>query len=143
MHTLGTLHPFISLHKILVTPVLALLNKPEFIRLLSPSPQEVSCIFSHPLEAILDPAIAKHGPLTEIGSENWPYESEVYVRYFCYSCRNELLIIRGQNTSDSVVQMLGNTSYRMHRLRTSASPIKGLTADILVRMRLFPSFVIH
>lgn len=28
--------------------------------------------------------------------------------------------------------MLGNTSYRMHRFRTSASPVKGLTADILV-----------
>jgi hypothetical protein len=28
--------------------------------------------------------------------------------------------------------MLGNTTYRMHRFRTSASPVKGLTADILV-----------
>ncbi|KJA19490.1 hypothetical protein HYPSUDRAFT_69235 [Hypholoma sublateritium FD-334 SS-4] len=115
VHTLGTLHPFISLHKILVTPILALLSKPELVGLLEPSPHEVSCIFSHPLEAILEPGIVKFDPLTEIGSENWPYESEVY------------------NTSDSIVQMLGNTSYRMHRLRTSASPIKGLTADILIK----------
>lgn len=41
-----------------------------------------------------------------------------------------------KNTSDSVVAMLGNTTYRMHRFRTSASPVKGLTADILVCMNL-------
>lgn len=39
-----------------------------------------------------------------------------------------------KNTSDSVVPMLDNTAYRMHRFRTSASPIKGLTSDILVRL---------
>ena len=47
----------------------------------------------------------------------------------------------GQNTSDSVVQMLNNMTYRMHRFRTSASPIKGLTADILVCL-LPPNFFI-
>ncbi len=75
------------MHKILVTPVLALLSKSELVNSLAPSPQEVSHIFHHPLEAILDPGIAKHGPLTEIG-ENWPYESEVYVCY-CHYFRGE------------------------------------------------------
>lgn len=28
---------------------------------------------------------------------------------------------------------LGDTTYRMHRFRSTASPIKGLTSDILVR----------
>jgi coenzyme A diphosphatase NUDT7 len=79
IHTLGLLQPFISLHKILVTPVLAFLSHPELIGSLKASPQEVSHIFSHPLEAILDPSLAKAGPLVDIGSEDWPYESEVYV----------------------------------------------------------------
>ncbi|KIM40589.1 hypothetical protein M413DRAFT_28396 [Hebeloma cylindrosporum] len=116
IYTLGPLDPFISLHKLLVTPIIAFLSNPEIISSLRASQGEVSHIFSHPLEAILDPSIAKHEPLVEIGSEDWPYESEVY------------------NTSDSVVQMLGNTSYRMHRFRTSASPVKGLTADILIKV---------
>lgn len=112
MHTLGTLHPFISLHKILVTPVLALLSKPELVNSLNPSPQEVSHIFHHPLEAILDPGIAKHCPLTEIGSENWPYESEVYVCYCHYFRGNDMLIIctrleherlRGANAGEYLV----------------------------------------
>ncbi|KAF9484362.1 hypothetical protein BDN70DRAFT_797821, partial [Pholiota conissans] len=115
IHTMGLLHPFISLHKILVTPVLAFLCQPDVVKTLKASPQEVSHIFWHPLEAILEPDLAKEGSLVEIGCEDWPYESEIY------------------NTSDSVVAMLGNTTYRMHRFRTSASPVKGLTADILIK----------
>jgi hypothetical protein len=38
-----------------------------------------------------------------------------------------------QSTTDSAVAILGNAMYRMHRFRSTASPIKGLTADILVR----------
>ena len=80
--TLGSLDPFISLHKLLVTPIIAFLSKPEIISSLTAAQTEVSHIFSHPLEAILDPSIAKREPLVEIGSEDWPYESEIYV---CYS----------------------------------------------------------
>ncbi|KAJ3480527.1 hypothetical protein NLJ89_g12274 [Agrocybe chaxingu] len=29
--------------------------------------------------------------------------------------------------------MLGGTTYRMHRFRSSASPVKGLTSDILIK----------
>ncbi|KAF8907366.1 NUDIX hydrolase domain-like protein [Gymnopilus junonius] len=116
VHTLGLLYPFISLHKILVTPVIAFLSNPDLLSALIPAEGEVSHIFTHPLEAILDPSFAKREDLVPIGSEDWPYETEVY------------------NTTDSVVPMLGNTSYRMHRFRSSASPIKGLTADILIKI---------
>ncbi|PPQ85376.1 hypothetical protein CVT25_006407 [Psilocybe cyanescens] len=116
IHTLGLLPPFISLHKILVTPIVAFLSDPKLLSFLKASEAEVSHIFSHQLEAILDPSLAKRGPLVPIGSDNWPYETEVY------------------NTSDSVVPMLDNTAYRMHRFRTSASPIKGLTSDILIKI---------
>lgn len=116
-HILGRLNPFISLHRLIVIPVVALLTQPELLNDLVASEDEVANIFSHPLEAILDPSIAAKEPLSAIGSENWPYtDSDHY------------------NTSDSVVEVLGNTSYRMHRFRTSGSPIKGLTADILIRV---------
>ncbi|KDR78944.1 hypothetical protein GALMADRAFT_244606 [Galerina marginata CBS 339.88] len=116
IHVLGLMQPFISLHKILVTPVVAFLSQPKLLSSLKAAEGEVSHIFTHPLKAILDPTLAKEGPLVSIGCEDWPYDSDVY------------------NTSDSVVQMLGNTTYRMHRFRTSASPIKGLTADILIKL---------
>lgn len=73
------MQPVISLHRILVTPVIAFLSKPELLKSLKASPSEVSHIFSHPLEAILDPTLSKHETLVPIGSEDWPYESEVYV----------------------------------------------------------------
>ena len=48
-----------------------------------------------------------------------------------------------QNTTVSTVALLNNAVYRMHRFRSTASPIKGLTADILVRsMLLSASFKI-
>jgi len=42
-----------------------------------------------------------------------------------------------QNYQDYVVQKLGGLIYRMHCFQTSASPIRGLTADILVRLLCF------
>ncbi|KAH6880174.1 NUDIX hydrolase [Coprinopsis sp. MPI-PUGE-AT-0042] len=114
IHILGTLRPFISLHRLIVVPVVALLTKATLLRRLKASEHEVACIFSHPLAALLDPSLAQQEKLVPIGSEDWPYETEHY------------------NTSDSFVEMLGNTSYRMHRFRTGASPIKGLTSDILI-----------
>jgi hypothetical protein len=80
IYTLGLLDPFISLHKLLVTPVIAFLSQPDILSSLRAAKVEVSHIFSHPLEAILDPNLAKGQPLVEIGSEDWPYESETYVR---------------------------------------------------------------
>ncbi|KAJ3536543.1 hypothetical protein NMY22_g5997 [Coprinellus aureogranulatus] len=117
IHILGRLNPFISLHRLVVIPVVALLTQPDLLNDLKASEDEVADIFSHPLEAILDPTISAKEPLSAIGSENWPYEASDHY-----------------NTSDSAVEVLGNTSYRMHRFRTSGSPIKGLTADILIRV---------
>ncbi|KAF8802511.1 hypothetical protein BYT27DRAFT_7112384 [Phlegmacium glaucopus] len=115
IYILGRLEPFISLHRLFVTPIIAFLAQPAILKSLEASEGEVSHIFSHPLEAILDPTLVNRETLVAIGSGDWPYESDVY------------------NTSDSAVQMPGNTAYRMHRFRTSASPIKGLTADILIK----------
>jgi len=115
IYTLGRLEPFISLHRLFVTPIIAFLAQSEILKSLKASEGEVSHIFNHPLEAILDPTLVNREILVAIGSDDWPYQSDVY------------------NTSDSVLQMLSNTTYRMHRFRTSASPIKGLTADILIK----------
>lgn len=116
VHLIGLYEPFLSLHKLLVTPVYALLTRKELLGELKASESEVSEIFTHPLEALLEPQLSRHEPsLATIGGENWPYNSTYY------------------NTSDSIVAVLGNTAYRMHRFRTSASPIKGLTSDILIK----------
>ncbi|KAJ7218782.1 NUDIX hydrolase domain-like protein [Mycena haematopus] len=114
IRTLATLRPFLSLHKLIVTPVVALLTDPSIISTLKASEDEVSCIFSHPLEAILDPTLSRKEPLVSLGTEDWMYDTELH------------------STSDSAVPMLNNALYRMHRFRSSASPIKGLTADILI-----------
>ncbi|KAF7300718.1 Nudix hydrolase domain-containing protein [Mycena chlorophos] len=117
IHVLATAPPFISLHKLVVTPILAYLTDPDLIASLKPSPDEVAAIFTHPLEAILDPELAAKENLVERG-EDWIYETELH------------------NTSVSEVALLNNAMYRMHRFRSVASPIKGLTADILVRLCL-------
>jgi hypothetical protein len=132
IYTLGRLEPFISLHKLFVTPIIAFLAQPAILNSLKASEAEVSHIFSHPLEAILDPTLVNRKTLVAVGSNDWPYQFDVYVRIFLLSF---IICVfspeSGQSTGDAVVQML-NTPYRMHRFRTSASPIKGLTADILV-----------
>ncbi|KAI5119117.1 hypothetical protein M0805_007863 [Coniferiporia weirii] len=112
MHVLCVLRPFLSQYRLLVTPVVALLTDLELLTSLTPCEGEVDAIFEHPLEAILDPSLAAGLPLVEKKSENWPYEDELY------------------NTSDA--RWLSETGYRMHRFRSTASPIKGLTADILI-----------
>lgn len=135
IHVLGRLNSSISLHRLIVVPVVGVLTRPYVLNDLKASEDEVDNIFSHPLEAILDPSISSKEPLSAVGSEDWPYEdSEYYVRT---SFRVKLSLLTGvfrQNTSDSVVEILGNTTYRMHRFRSSGSPIKGLTSDILVSL---------
>jgi len=115
IHIVALLEPFVSLHRLVVTPVVAVLTRPPVLANLKAAQDEVACIFTHPLEAILDPALAGGEPLVALGSEDWPYNTELY------------------NTSDSIVSVLNDSVYRMHRFRSSASSIKGLTADILVR----------
>ncbi|KAI0346222.1 hypothetical protein BDW22DRAFT_1323188 [Trametopsis cervina] len=114
VHKLCILRPFVSASKLLVTPVVALLTNLDHLDRLTPSEGEVDVIFDHPLEAILDPPLSAKEKLVEIGSSDWPAEQEFY------------------NFTDYDIQWLGNTAYRMHRLRSSASAIKGLTAEILI-----------
>ncbi|KXN91661.1 Nudix hydrolase 15, mitochondrial, partial [Leucoagaricus sp. SymC.cos] len=116
IHLIGLYEPFLSLHKLIVTPVYALLARKDVLNELKPSEREVAKIFTHPLEALLDPQLSQHeASLAAMGSEDWPYETTYY------------------NASDSAVAVLGNSTYRMHRFRTVASPIKGLTSDILIQ----------
>lgn len=113
LHILCHLRPFISLSKLLVTPVVAFLTDLTVLDTLYPSPMEVDAIFDHPLEAFLEPELAVSEPLVEVGSENWPYSSEFY------------------HPTDNPSPITGG-DYRMHRFRSSYTPIKGLTADIMI-----------
>jgi len=80
IHTIGTLDPCISLYKMIVVPVLAVLTEPSILGELKAHEGEVARIFTHPLRAILDPNLARSEPLVERGSEDWPYETDLYVR---------------------------------------------------------------
>ncbi|KAJ3968026.1 hypothetical protein EV361DRAFT_1035952 [Lentinula raphanica] len=133
IHILCTLSPHLSQWGLIVVPVIAYLSGPmssaststhEYT--LSPNltlranPTEVDRIFTHPLESVLDPSLASTSgdlnDLAEKGSEDWPYEEDLY------------------NFTDRPFPQLGNSVYRMHRFRSVASPIKGLTAEILMRI---------
>lgn len=146
IHFITTLPPFLSASQLLVTPVVVLFSSPlplvpssppsstldsssnasantppntsshPILTSLTPSLTEVDRIFDHPLEAILDPRLLlnKGEPLVDVG-EDWPYGAgDVY------------------NPSDVRLDAFDGLIYRMHRFRTCASPIKGLTADILI-----------
>jgi len=112
IHTLCLLPPFVSLYKLVVTPVVAVLTDLSVLQALKSDPEEVDDIFDHPLEALLDPTIARSDALSPIGSEGWPYEEELH-------CTSEAQWLRG-------------SAYRMHRFRSTSTPVKGLTADILI-----------
>ena len=114
-----------------MTPVIALLTDLSILDVLEPNEGEVDAIFEHPLEAILDPSHVNGLLLAEKGSEDWPYEEELYVRLYSFiSCLLHDISLLSQNTTDR--DWLAGTPYRMHRFRSVASPVKGLTADILV-----------
>ncbi|PVG04044.1 hypothetical protein CPB86DRAFT_690995, partial [Serendipita vermifera] len=116
LHFITYLPPFLSQWKLLVTPVVMYLEDTSVIDTLRAGVNEVDRIFSHPLKAILDPSIvgSPQEELSEKGGEDWPYQEELY------------------NTSDSRWTQIRNSIYRMHRFRSTGSPIKGLTADILI-----------
>ena len=88
VHTICTLDPFISQFKVVVTPVVALVDDVSILDTLRAAPGEVAQIFDHPLEALLDPELARGEKLVPIGSEDWPYEAELYVsrRHFYAPC---------------------------------------------------------
>ncbi|CAE6445839.1 unnamed protein product [Rhizoctonia solani] len=117
VHVLTTLAPFLSQFRLLVTPVIAWATSPEFMHELKANESEVDEIWDHPLEAVLFPELVHQPgvlsrPLAEKNTEGWPYESDVYETY-------DREWMRG-------------THYRMHRFRSVAVPVKGLTADILI-----------
>ncbi|KAH9943715.1 NUDIX hydrolase domain-like protein [Amylocystis lapponica] len=114
IHTVCILRPFLSSSKLLVTPVVALLTDISVLDQLKASEGEVAAIFDWPLELLLDPTLASRESLVPKGSEHWPYDDEYH------------------STSDIVLPFLENSMYRMHRFRSSASPIKGLTSEILI-----------
>jgi len=114
IYTIGQLLPVISAGKLLVIPIVALLTDLSILDHLKASDGEVDRIFNHPLEAILDPSLCASEPLSEKGGEDWSYDAD----YYCYS--------------DIVVPWETHYPYRMHRFRSSASPVKGLTAEVLI-----------
>jgi hypothetical protein len=57
-------------------------SDPSIIDGLAPCADEVDFIFTHPLEAVLDPELSRNENLVEKGSEDWHYETELYVRGF-------------------------------------------------------------
>jgi len=118
IHTLCLLEPFISQYRLLVTPVVALLTENSVLDGLVGNAGEVERIFDHPLETILSPELIRDtklmGPLVPKGSEDWPYEEDCHAEYDREGMRG--------------------TVYRMHRFRSTASAVKGLTAEILLRV---------
>lgn len=81
VHVLCGLGPFVSKYKILVTPIVAFLTDLSVLEVLKASESEVDRIFSHSLEAILDPILAGADlDLVPIGSADWPYDVEYHVR---------------------------------------------------------------
>jgi coenzyme A diphosphatase NUDT7 len=71
-HSNCTLDLFVSQHKVIVTPVVALLDDVSIIDGLRAAPGEVAHIFDHPLEALLDPELAWGEKLVLVGTEDWP-----------------------------------------------------------------------
>jgi len=116
VHVLCTLRPFLSQSQLIVTPVVALLTNLDILHALNPCVGEVDHIFNHPLEAFLDPSLSEKEPLVPRGSEDWPYSEEFH------------------NWKDAVIKIDETDSvlYRNHRFRSCASPVKGLTAEILI-----------
>ncbi|KAJ4493048.1 hypothetical protein C8J55DRAFT_556020 [Lentinula edodes] len=156
IHILCTLSPHISQWGIIVVPVVAYLSgpvsssaspPPSHTYILTPTltlqanPTEVDRIFTHPLESILDPfspqSTLSSRNLAEKGSEDWPYEEELYN----YTDRLYPQLSPNHNNNTDTTDNIPSSIYRMHRFRSVASPIKGLTAEILVcsLSQVFPS----
>lgn len=119
---LTTLEPVVTVlplgshyrNHIAVTPIVCFLSDPSIVDDLRASPDEVDYVFTHPLAAVLNgtPGAAYVDRLQPKGGEWWPHEEEYH----------------------SISDRLGVTGpHRMHRFRTCQSPIKGLTADVLIQ----------
>ncbi|CED84106.1 Peroxisomal NUDIX hydrolase [Phaffia rhodozyma] len=115
---LTTLEPFLSKYNLIVHPHVVFVSDESTIDHLEASPDEVDRIWELPLESVLDLAFwgnqteEARSKLSVKGEEDWLYEEDVY------------------STSD--IPWLNDTIYRMHRFRTTETPIKGLSSDILI-----------
>ena len=86
---------------------------------------------------MLDPSLSENEPLVPRGSDHWPYPEEYHVRCHARGLLGLPCSHDTQNVTDQIVKVdeTETVLYRHHRLRSCASPVKGLTADILVRTR--------
>ncbi|GMK54366.1 hypothetical protein CspeluHIS016_0109520 [Cutaneotrichosporon spelunceum] len=122
VHVLTVLDPVLTVlpmnahlkNHIVVTPVVAFISDPELVNTLRPNPEEVECIFDHPLKAIHTGVV--EGELADnlnLSDTNWwPGPTEFH----------------------SLEDVTGSTgSYRMHRFRTCHTPIRGFTSDVIIR----------
>ncbi|KAH6905882.1 hypothetical protein BKA70DRAFT_1107081 [Coprinopsis sp. MPI-PUGE-AT-0042] len=132
VHTLGLLAP-LPFRQLLVRPVISFVTRPDLVLpLLKANPGEVDQIFLHPLEGILDPKpidladleslrsfdfgeVTPPSELTPQGGEYWPYDEEFHT------------------FEDHAFESLGgHIVMRDHKFRTCASPVTGMTAEILI-----------
>lgn len=116
VHPICLLDPFVSAHHLIVTPVIALLSDITLLDALEANAAEVAHIFTHPLPAILNPIFMDGQPLVPKGSDDWPFSEEYH------------------RCTDEILPSLNNLTYRYHRFRSSASPVTGLTADVLIKV---------
>ncbi|KAI0337852.1 hypothetical protein BDW22DRAFT_1339094, partial [Trametopsis cervina] len=116
LHTLCLLRPFVAWTRslVLVTPVVSLLTDLSVLDTLKAAPAEVDIIFDHPFEALLEPSLSAAEPLVPLNSSLWPSDIEFY------------------NYADSQWSWMGGSTYRLHRFRSAAAAINGMTADVLI-----------
>ncbi|OCF44860.1 hypothetical protein I317_01349 [Kwoniella heveanensis CBS 569] len=122
IHHLAILEPVMTIlplnalmrNHIIVTPVVCFISSPSLLEGLSPNPDEVDAIFTYPLKGCLTGTLNGEDAvgLSEAGEEWWPHEEEYH------------------STHDRIGATGG---YRMHRFRTTRTPIKGLTSDVLIQ----------
>ncbi|KAM0747586.1 hypothetical protein T439DRAFT_349953 [Meredithblackwellia eburnea MCA 4105] len=112
-HTLGVMTPFVSKYRIICHPVVCV-TTPEVIDQLKPDPQEVDRVWEWPLSHVLSPKLVKDH--SDFVGSLWDYEEEAL-----------------NQTDDPWV---GGSLYRHNRLRTSYTPLKGLTSEILVSVAI-------
>nr|XP_018265343.1 uncharacterized protein I303_01708 [Kwoniella dejecticola CBS 10117]OBR87501.1 hypothetical protein I303_01708 [Kwoniella dejecticola CBS 10117] len=91
---------------IVVTPVVCFISDTSLLKDLVPNPDEVDAIFTHPLKGCLTGTLDEKDSLglVDVGGEWWPHEEEYH-----------------------------STNDRVGRFRTTNSPIKGLTSDVLIQ----------
>lgn len=130
LHYLTRLPPFLSKYRLIVHPIVYLVSDITVIQALSPSLDEVHAIFDFPLRSCLSAALDHQDQqagytLSELGGADWPYEHDFHVSERI-SARVSELILPLQNSSDGI--WLEASAYRMHRFRTSHTPLVSRTA---------------